>query len=227
VALSSSHGFLRSTIGKKYIMGLAGLIWAGFVLTHMAGNLLIFVGSDAYNMYSYALTSNKLLLVAEAILVLALVVHVWLALSLTMKNRAAGGAGRYAVKAKGEKRARFASTTMGVQGSVILAFVILHLATFKFGTHYETTVNGVVMRDLFRLMIEVFQSPGYVVWYLIALVLLAFHLSHGVGSVFQSFGWMNGRYQPVLRKLSIIYAVVVAAGFIAQPLYIFLFLNKG
>lgn len=227
MALSSPHGFLRSTIGKKYLMGLAGLIWAGFVLTHMAGNLLIFVGSDAYNMYSYALTSNKLLIVAEAVLVLALVAHVCLAISLTMQNRAAGGAGRYAVKAKGDKKARFASTTMGVQGSVILAFVILHLATFKYGTHYETTVNGVVMRDLFKLMVEVFQSPGYVVWYLVALVLLAFHLSHGVGSVFQSFGWMNGRYQPILRKLSVVYAVVVAAGFIAQPLYIFLFLKQG
>lgn len=225
MALSSSHGFLRSSIGKKYLMGLAGLIWAGFVFTHMAGNLLIFVGSDAYNLYSYTLTSNKLLIVAEAVLVLALVAHVCLAISLTMANRAAGGgAGRYAVKAK-EKKARFASTWMGVQGSIILAFVILHLATFKYGTHYETTVNGVVMRDLFKLMIEVFQNPGYVVWYLVALVLLAFHLSHGVGSVFQSFGWMNGRHQPMLRKLSAIYAIVVAAGFIAQPLYIFLFLK--
>ncbi len=225
MALSSSHGFLRSTIGKKYLMGLAGLIWAGFVFTHMAGNLLIFVGADAYNLYSYTLTSNKLLIVAEVILVLALVAHVCLAISLTKQNRVAGGAGRYAVKAKGEKRARFASTTMGVQGSIVLVFVILHLATFKFGTHYETTVNGVVMRDLFKLMIEVFQSPGYVVWYLVALVLLAFHLSHGVGSVFQSFGWMNGRHQPMLRKLGVVYAVVVAAGFIAQPLYIFLFMK--
>lgn len=227
MALSASHGFLRSSIGKKYLMGLAGLIWAGFVLTHMAGNLLIFLGSDAYNMYSYVLTSNKLLIVAEVGLVLALVMHVCLAISLTMQNRGARAGGGYAVKAKGDKKARFASTTMGIQGSIILAFVILHLATFKYGTHYETTVNGIVMRDLFKLMVEVFQSPGYVVWYLVALVLLGFHLSHGVGSVFQSFGWMNGRHQPLLRKLSAIYAIVVAGGFIAQPLYIFLVLKQG
>lgn len=208
-------------------MGLAGLIWAGFVLTHMAGNLLIFLGSDAYNTYSYTLTSNKLLIVAEAILVLALIVHVCLAISLTRKNSAARAGGGYAVKAKGEKKARFASTTMGIQGSIVLVFIILHLATFKYGTHYDTTVNGVVMRDLFRLMVEVFQSPGYVLWYLVALVILAFHLSHGVGSVFQSFGWMNGRYQPILRKLSILYAIVVVAGFISQPVYIYLFMSKG
>lgn len=207
-------------------MGLAGLIWAGFVLTHMAGNLLIFVSSDAYNMYSYALTSNKLIYVAEAGLVAALVLHVVLAINLTLQNRSSKGS-RYAVKAKGEKKARFASTTMGIQGSIILAFVIYHLATFKYGTHYETTVNGIVMRDLFRLMVEVFQSPAYVVWYLISLVLLGFHLSHGVGSVFQSFGWMDGRYQPILRKLSVAYAIVVVAGFIAQPVYIYLVLGQG
>lgn len=226
MALTASRGFLRSTVGKKYLMGLAGLIWAGFVFTHMAANLLIFFSPEAYNLYSHALTSSNLIFVAEAVLVLALILHVYLAVSLTLQNRSAKGS-RYAVKAKGEKRARFASTTMGIQGSVILAFVILHLATFKYGTYYETTVNGVVMRDLFRLVIEVFQSPGYVVWYLVALILLGFHLSHGVGSVFQSFGWMNGRYQPLLRKASIIYAVVVASGFIAQPLYVYLFAGQG
>lgn len=226
MALTASHGFFRSTIGKKYLMGLAGLIWAGFVLAHMAGNLLIFVSPEVYNLYSYALTSGKIIYVVEAILVLALIVHVYLAINLTLQNRSAKGS-RYAVKATGNKKARFASTTMGIQGSVILAFIILHLATFKYGPHYETTVNGVVMRDLAKLFIEVFQNPGYVVWYVVALVLLGFHLSHGVGSVFQSFGWMNGRYQPLLRKISVIYAVVVAAGFISQPVYVYFFAGQG
>lgn len=226
MALTASHGFFRSTIGKKYLMGLAGLIWAGFVFAHMAGNLLIFVSPEVYNLYSYALTSGKILYVAEAILVLALIVHVYLALNLTLQNRSAKGS-RYAVKATGNKKARFASTTMGIQGSVILVFIILHVATFKYGTYYETTVNGVVMRDLARLFTEIFQNPGYVVWYVVALVLLGFHLSHGVGSVFQSFGWMNGRYQPLLRKISVIYAVVVAAGFISQPVYVYFFAGQG
>ena len=116
---------------------------------------------------------------------------------------------------------------MGIQGSVILAFIIIHLATFKYGTYYETTVNGVVMRDLTRLVFEVFQSPVYLAWYLVALVLLGFHLRHGVGSVFQSFGWMNGRYQPALRKASLFYALVVAAGFISQPLYVYFIAGQG
>lgn len=224
-SLISSHSFLRSTIGKKYLMGLAGLIWAGFVFAHMAGNLLIFVSQDAYNSYGHALTSGNIIYVAEIVLVLALIMHVYLAISLTLQNKAAKGTG-YAVAPK-EKRARFGSKTMGAQGTIILVFIILHLSTFKYGQHYDTTVNGVVMRDLYRLMINVFKQPMYVFWYLVSLVLLGIHLSHGVGSVFQSFGWMNGRYQPVLRKLSIAYAVIVALGFISQPLYIYFFASQG
>lgn len=215
-------GFLGSTVGKKYLMGITGLIWAGFVLAHMAGNLLIFVSHDAYNIYGHTITSGKLLLVAEAILVIALVVHVYTAVSLTISNRAAKGS-KYAVAASGKKRVSLASRTMAVQGSLILVFVILHLATFKFGTYYETTVNGVTMRDLARLMVEVFQSPGYVVWYVVALILLGYHLSHGVGSSFQSLGLMEGTYRGLWKKLSYAYAVIVALGFISQPLYIFLF----
>jgi len=215
-------GFLGSTVGKKYLMGITGLIWAGFVLAHMAGNLLIFVSHDAYNIYGHTITSGKLLLVAEAILVIALVVHVYTAVSLTISNRAAKGS-KYAVAASGKKRVSLASRTMAVQGSLILVFVILHLATFKFGTYYETTVNGVTMRDLARLMVEVFQSPGYVIWYVVALILLGYHLSHGVGSSFQSLGLMEGTYRGLWKKLSYAYAVIVALGFISQPLYIFLF----
>jgi succinate dehydrogenase / fumarate reductase cytochrome b subunit len=200
-------------------MGISGLIWAGFVLAHMAGNLLIFVSHDAYNAYGHAITSGKIIYVAEAVLVLALITHVYMAISLTAANRAAKGS-RYAVAAKGAKRVTLASRTMAIQGSLVLVFIILHLITFKYGPHYETTVDGVPMRDLARLMVEVFQQPGYVIWYVIALIILGFHLKHGVGSTFQSLGLMEGTYRNLWTKLSITYGIIVALGFIAQPLYL-------
>lgn len=213
--------FLTSSVGKKYVMGLCGLVWLGFVLSHMAGNLLLFVGADAYNQYSHALTSNKLIYVAEGGLVVALLVHVILAINLTLENRAARGT-RYAVApGRGPKGSTLASRTMAIQGSLILAFVILHLATFKFGTYYTTTVNGVEMRDIHRLVVEVFASPGYVIWYVIALGFLALHLSHGTRSVFQSFGLLHPSYQGPIKKLGVIYATLVVAGFLAQPIYIY------
>lgn len=215
-------GFLGSTVGKKYLMGISGLVWAGFVLAHMAGNLLIFVSHDAYNAYGHALTSGNIIYIVEAVLILALITHVFTAVSLTIANKSAKPT-KYAVAASGKKKVSLASRTMAIQGSLILVFIIMHIATFKFGTYYETTVNGVVMRDLAKLMAETFQSTGYVAWYVVALILLGFHLSHGVGSCFQSLGLMEGTYRNLWKKLSYAYAFIVALGFIAQPLYLFIF----
>ena len=218
--------FFSSSVGKKYIMAASGLVWVGFVFAHMLGNLLIFVGADAYNSYGHALTSGKIIFVAEAALILSLLAHVVNGLQLTLQNRRAKGS-NYAVTAKGLKKASLASRTMAPQRALILAFVISHLATFKFGTVYQTTVDGVAMRDLFRLMIEVFQQPGYVAWYVVCLVLLGFHLSHGVGSLFQSLGLKNDLTAPSIQRISKIYAWVVAAGFLAQPLYVFFIHGQG
>ncbi len=218
--------FLKSTVGRKYLMGLTGLVWVGFILTHMLANMLIIFSPDAYNQYAHLLTSNKLLLYsAESVLVLALIVHVICAISLTAKNRNARGS-RYAVKPNGEKGPSFASTFMGVQGTIILAFIIIHLITFKYGTYYETTVDGIVMRDLHRLVLEVFQIPMYVFGYIISLVLLFFHLSHGARSVFQSFGILEKKYMSPIKKFAWGYAIIVVAGFLSQPLYVYLIYQK-
>lgn len=214
--------FLKSTVGRKYLMGLTGLVWMGFIFGHMAGNMLILVSADAYNKYGHAIVSNKPLLYGtEAIILLALIVHVCCAISLTIRNKTSKGS-RYAMNSNGEKAASLGSRYMAIQGSAILAFIILHLITFKYGTHYEVVVDGVQMRDLHRLIVEVFQSPGYVAWYVVALTLLLFHVRHGVTSVFQSLGFLERKMQSGIQKLAWGYAVVVIAGFLSQPLYVFL-----
>lgn len=219
--VAASRPFIFTTIGKKYLMAFTGLIWAGFVLTHMAGNLLILVSADAYNKYGHGIITSGILIPAEIVLVLAFITHVALAINLTIENRKSGGGNRYAVTAKGTKKATLASRTMAVQGSLILVFVILHIATFKYGTYYETTVNGVVMRDLHRLIVEVFHQPGYLAWYIVCLILLGFHLSHGVGSIFQSLGLRNDKYGPLISKASCAYGLIVALGFLSQPIYVY------
>lgn len=214
--------FLGSSIGKKYLMGISGVVWAGFVLGHMLGNLLIFVGPDAYNSYGHAITSGAILYITEVVLILALITHVGLAIRLTLENNKAKKS-RYAVTPKKEKGGSLASRTMGFQGSLILFFIITHLITFKYGAHYITTVKGVEMRDLHKLIVEIFSQPAAVGWYLVALVILGFHLSHGVGSIFQSFGLKTDEHAPLIKKLSCAYAVIVVAGFISQPLYVYFF----
>lgn len=214
--------FFKSTIGRKYLMGITGLVWMGFILSHMAGNMLILISGDAYNKYGHAIISNKPLLYgAESVLVLALIVHICCAISLTIQNRASKGS-RYAMNSNGDKSASVGSRYMAVQGSAILAFIILHLITFKYGNYYEVNIDGVLMRDLHRLILEVFQSPGYVAWYIVALVLLLFHVRHGATSVFQSLGFLERKMQSGIQKFAWGYAIIVIAGFLSQPLYVFL-----
>lgn len=222
-SIAAERSFFLTSVGKKYIMAASGIIWAGFVAGHMAGNLLMFVGADAYNKYGHALTSGMLIYLIEAVLLSALAAHIFCAVSLTLENRKARGQQRYAATPNGEKAPHPGSTFMAIHGTVILAFIILHLITFKYGTYYETTVDGVVMRDLHRLLIEVFQSPVYVGWYLVSLVLLGFHLRHGVYSIFQSLGIKNRQMEIRARTIGFAYGALVAAGFLSQPIYIFLF----
>lgn len=215
-------GFFTSTIGKKYLMGLTGLVWAGFVFGHMAGNMTIFVSPELYNKYGHAIVSNKILLYGtEVALVLSLVIHVFLAINLTMLNRRSKGI-QTSQNPNQEKRTPLAAQTMIIQGSLLLAFIITHLLTFKFGAHYDVTYDGVQMRDLAKLMQEVFSQPLAVAWYMVSLLLLCAHLKHGFGSVFQSFGLLHPTYQPKIKCASWAYAIVVTLGFISQPLYVFM-----
>ena len=206
-------------------MGLTGLGLSAFVLSHMIGNLLILKSAEAYNRYSHALITNPLIYFAEAGLVALFLYHAVAGLNLAYHNRKARPQ-RYAVNPSGPKAASVASKSMAYSGSLVLVFLILHIATFKYGTHYSATYNGVEMRDLHRLIVEVFQQPGYIAWYLLSLLLLGVHLSHGLASTFQSMGLYHPRYQPVIKKIGWVYAIVVTAGFIVQPLYVYFYLNS-
>ena len=218
--MSSALKYLNSTIGRKYLMSLSGIAWSLFVLSHMLGNLLIFVGAEAYNKYSHALISNPFLVVAEGGLVVFLLTHIYTGLKLTFRNWNSKPI-KYAVTPKGPKGASRAASTMIYTGSMTLIFLIYHLITFKYGPHYSVNYNGVEMRDIHRLIIEVFQSPFYVAWYLICLILLGFHLFHGFKSSFASLGINHPRYNSFIKCFGQAYAVIVVAGFLAQPLYVF------
>ncbi len=215
-----------SLITKKAIVAVTGLILAGFVLTHMLGNLLLFAGPQIYNTYSYKLTSNPALYLIEAVLLAALVLHVFYATWLTKISKSARPVG-YAVSPNGEKQATLASRTMIYHGAVLLAFTVIHLETFKFGTHYEVTYDGIVMRDLYKLVIEVFASPGYVSWYVVSMILLATHLYHGVSSIFQSWGFNHPIYTPILKKIGIVYALGVGIGFLTNPIFAYMVATGG
>jgi succinate dehydrogenase / fumarate reductase cytochrome b subunit len=211
--------FLGSTIGRKVLMGATGLLLIGFLVAHLAGNLLLFVGPEAFNDYSEALVSNPLIYVAELGLLGLFVAHLASGIAVTLQNRAARPIGYHHQASAGHTSHKsIASSTMILSGVVVLAFVPLHLWTFKFGTHYVSPTDPGV-RDLHRLVIEAFQQPLYAGWYVLAMIVIGFHLWHGFGSGLESLGVTSRK---PLRIVGQVLAVVLAGGFLLIPLVIFL-----
>ena len=206
------------------MVAFSGVILHLFVFVHMLGNLLILVGPEAYNFYSYKLTSNPAILVFEIALLLSFLIHMFLALRLTWKNRKTRSQA-YAVSSYGEKGTSFVHRTLQYQGVIIFIFVVLHLITFKFGESYDFMLHGEKIRDFYRLVVEVFQNPINVIWYLGAIFILGFHISHGANAVFQSFGFYHDKWTFWIKKACKLYATLIVIGFNILPLYIYFFLN--
>jgi len=212
------NALLKTTIFKKQVVALSGLAISGFAFVHMAGNCLMFVSAEAYNTYGHAMTSGKLFPLIEIGLLVVFLIHIFSTISVSIENRGANAPAAGAMRTGGEKKARFGSSSMIYTGLLVLVFLVLHLITFRFGTVYEVTYDGVVVRDLHRLMVEKFNQPLYTGWYLFSLVVLGVHLSHGFSALFQTLGFGSVR-NPKLVRMGWIFAILVAAGFMTQPLY--------
>ena len=212
-----------SSIGKKLVMALTGLLLIGFLLSHLAGNFLLFAGAEVYNTYSHKLVSNPLIYGAEAFLVTVFLYHVYLALKVSLGNRRARAV-QYNRKASlGEKT--LASSTMMWSGVIIFVFVILHLISFKFGTDVSPPSSEGV-RDLHSLVIARFQNEFYSLFYLFCFVVLAFHLGHAIQSSMRTLGVSHPKYLKYIGFVSYILSLIIALGYSIFPIY-FGFLNRG
>lgn len=206
--------YCRSSIGRKHLIAVTGLLLCGFLVGHLSGNFLLLVGPDAFNLYAYKLTSlGAGLYVIEGGLLAVFLVHMGLAVKLTMENKAARGEQKYAVKKNTGRGTTFMSATMPYTGLVLLVFTINHLMSLKFGVHYPVIVDGVEMRDLHKLTMEYFSNPIHVAWYAFAMACAALHTMHGFASAFQSLGLNHGKYYPKIKIVSYAYGVLVGGGF--------------
>ena len=203
-----------TSIGKKQLMAITGLFFLLFLAMHLLGNLSIYGGAGAFNSYAEHLHAlGKLLVVAEIGLVLALLIHVTLAVILFFENRKARPI-KYAVDKSGGGGRTFSSQTMPYTGLLILAFVIVHLAAFS---HHIVDQSS---RTISQIAYEVFSHKGALIFYLAAMVVVALHVRHGLWSAFQTIGANHPKYMPFIDWLSIIFAIIVAVGFGSLPLVI-------
>lgn len=218
---NSTSTFLNSVV-KKQIMGVTGLLLCGFVLSHLLGNLTLLFGPNAFNKYAYTLTSNPLIYLAETILMLIFLVHTFLAIKLVIENRAARPV-PYAYSRKHSGRgATFASSSMPFTGLLTLVFLVLHIRGLKFGPVYETEVNGIIMRDMYKTTIEYFKDPLHVLFYIVAVTSLGVHVSHGFWSAFQSLGLNHPKYMPKLKCAAWGFGILTAVGFSALAVFCYM-----
>jgi succinate dehydrogenase / fumarate reductase cytochrome b subunit len=218
--MPSRRSFFSSTVGSKLLVAATGISLVGFLIGHLAGNLLVYLGPDTFNAYSHKLISNPLVYPAEAGLVVLFLLHAWKTIQLTLGSSKARPV-PYAEKhsAGHTSRKSLASTTMIWSGLFLLVFVPIHIRTFKFGAYYAAHDAGV--RDLYQLVIEVFTKPGYVAFYVVGMTIIGFHLWHGVSSAFQTMGADTPRFTPVIRRIGWTLAVVIAVGFMSIPVWVF------
>ncbi|MBF0474466.1 MAG: succinate dehydrogenase cytochrome b subunit [Deltaproteobacteria bacterium] len=202
---------LTCSVGKKLIMAVTGLSFCLFLVSHLAGNLTIFKGPKAFVSYAESLHSlGALILMAELGLLVLAVCHICFGIWLFIGNLTARPVG-YAVKKNAGGRT-LSSAIMPYTGLFLLVFIIIHLITFHFADR-----GG---KDVYYLVHTTFTSPGYVIFYLIAMIAAAFHVKHGFWSAFQTIGANHPKYMPVIKKVGLVFSLLVGFGFGCLPIYL-------
>ncbi len=223
-------GALRSSLGKKYLMGFTGLVWVGFAIGHLIGNLLLLVGREAFNGYALFLETlghGAAIYVAEAFLLVTIGIHVWNGISVALVDKSAARPIGYQVTGNAGGRSRKGAASQGMiwTGLTILAFLVFHLITFKFAYlfgHVENyTLNGEEHVDLYGVVVERFSQAWYVGIYTAVMLLFGMHLKHGVWSAFQSLGLLNKKTTPLAVNAALALAVLLTIGFLFLPVTIF------
>jgi succinate dehydrogenase / fumarate reductase cytochrome b subunit len=209
--------FYRAAIGKKIVMGVTGLIGIGFVIGHMAGNLLVFRGPEAINAYAHFLASTgELLWIVRLVLIASVILHVVAAYQLTMQNRAARPEGY--VKREPQVTT-WAARTMRFGGALILVFIVLHIMHFT--NPGWRPAGGFEKADVYTNIVTSFRIWWITLFYVTVMLALGLHLYHGAWSSIRSIGVAQPKERPLHRTVALAIAVIVWLGFTAVPVAVF------
>ena len=199
--------FYRSSVGKKSVMAASGLLLSFFLLTHLLGNSISFLGREAFNAYAEQLHSYGILIIFfETGLFSLFLIHILTGVIIYLENLKARPS-RYVVNSSEGGRS-WGSRTMPYTGVIVLVFIIVHLKNFHF------TSRDLLIADLVR---EILSSPVLALYYVISLIALGLHLSHGFWSLFQTMGLNHQKYNQFLLKGALVFSILVSAIFILIP----------
>jgi succinate dehydrogenase / fumarate reductase cytochrome b subunit len=206
-----------SSVGTKLLIGVTGLGLFVYLIVHIIGNLMVFFGPEVFNGYALALSGNPLIPIIEIGLLLIFLIHVFKTVRMFLANQAARPVAYVKKRPAGApSRKTLASSTMIVSGLWLVAFIVIHVRTFRFGAHYEWPAGG---NDLYRVEMEAFANPLTVGFYVLSMLIVGSHLWHGVSSSLQSLGLNHPTWTPRALKAGKASAVLIAGGFIIIALW--------
>lgn len=217
--MASRTGVFSTSVGTKILIGLTGILLILYLLIHIAGNLVVFLGPSAFNTYAFTLESNPLLPLVELVLLSWFVVHIYKTVRMFLGNQTARPVAYKQKKpAGGASRKTFASSTMIVSGLWLLVFLLVHVRAFHdgWGNQHEWPAGG---RDLYRQEMETFANPMTTGFYIISMLVVGSHLWHGVSSASQSLGVDTPAWTRVMLPMGKALAVLIAGGFIVIALF--------
>ncbi|MET6995791.1 succinate dehydrogenase cytochrome b subunit [Chitinophaga defluvii] len=218
--------FFNTSIGKKLLVGATGLFLCSFVIVHLAGNFQLLYNDEgqAFNAYAAFMGHNSLIQFIAWGLKIVIVIHAFIAIQLTIRNRAARPV-KYAIN-PGNQTSSWYSRQMAIMGSILFIFIVIHLANFWWGFHYGEipvkSYEGTAYKDLYQVVQVAFKQPLLVVLYVVGMIALSFHLIHGFKSAFQTFGLNHKKYNGLINFVGIwLFGIAIPVGFAVIPLIIF------
>jgi succinate dehydrogenase / fumarate reductase cytochrome b subunit len=223
--MSANSAFLKSSLAKKYWMAATGLFLCLFLLGHLAGNLQLFnlteEGRLMFNEYALFMTTNPAVKILSYVTYISILFHAADGIALTIKNKKARPVNY--VYNKPSANSAWSSRNMGVLGTIMLAFIVTHMAGFWYTMHWgELGVDANGNRDLYEAVMVSFQELWYVVLYVVCMVAIGFHLYHGFKSAFQSLGLNHKKYNGKIQAVGKAYSIIVPALFAAIPVVIYI-----
>jgi len=216
---------LSSSLGRKLLMSLTGLFLILFLAVHLAGNLQLLKadGGRSFNLYAQFMTSNPLIITVSFVNYAIILIHIIWSIRLTRANRAARGEEGYAVL---RNSSHWTSRNMGILGTFILIFLVIHLRSFWYEMHWggipTENYDGVPVKNLYAVVHAAYQQPWFVLIYVVSMLLLAFHLWHGFISAFQTLGLNHAKYNGVIKFVGKAFAIIVPALFALIPVWMYL-----
>lgn len=217
---------LTRSIGQKLLMALTGLFLILFITVHLAGNLQLLLGDEGktFNIYAHKMATNPFIKIISYGNFFFILLHVVYSILLTKKNKSARKIG-YKINTK-DSKSTWASKNMGVLGFILFIFILVHLKGFwyeaKYGVIESANYNGELYKNLYLTVLNAYSNIWYVLFYVICMGFLAFHLSHGFSSAFQTLGFNHKKYTPFVNIVGKIFSIIIPALFALIPIWMYL-----